>query len=153
MLTVNTLGREVTRDFFKNGASGYAALERRWSGLVSDPETRRGLRAEHHLLYAILRGKDWRKGFCIRTPDGAWKPNLTNPVKLENGGLCDWGLAHALRGLHSTLWESRLLVPFEGLITVETLQAVRALVPWTAQTTFVERAYDETQLKEAGHAA
>src|SRR5205085_345139 len=96
----------------------YAALRRHWSGLVNS-ERKHTLTAAHHLLYLALRGKDWRRAFAP----------ISNPRKLANGALYDWGLVHALDGLHSQVAEEALLAPFAGLVTPAMLQQVRAWVP------------------------
>ena len=141
---MNTLSREVTRRFFADGETGYAALEQRWSQLVNDPEARKGLGPEHHLFYAILRGKDWRRAFCIQAVDGAWKLNMTNEVKRANGNIHGCGWVRALNRLHSTYWEPHLLQPFGDLLAHDALARARALVP--------RRGYREIDAGEVGAA-
>jgi hypothetical protein len=68
---MNTLGKTITQQFF-NSPDGYALIQEHWARQIKEgyqPTT-------YDLLsYAILRGKDYRKGF---TP-------ITNQVKLDNG--------------------------------------------------------------------
>lgn len=68
---MNTLGKSITCRFFVSEA-GYRELKSRWSALVQSGEP---LSAADHLLYLVLRGKDWRKSFVL----------ATNSVKVENG--------------------------------------------------------------------
>src|SRR5689334_5822244 len=74
-IPMEKLNKQITETFFK-APEGYNALKAHWSGLMQDKERRTALTAAHHLLYLILRGKNWQRGFAP----------VTNPVKLENGG-------------------------------------------------------------------
>lgn len=112
---MNTLSKGHTRAFFEN-EDGYVNLVRRWGTLVNSGAE---LRGAHYLLYLALRGRDWRRAFGP----------LTNPVKLANGGLGDWGLLKALRCIHSPHGEAALLAPFAGTVTPAALAQVRALLP------------------------
>lgn len=114
---MNTLPRAVTARFFST-PDAYTALQRHWGNLMNS-ERKHELTAAHHLLYLVLRGKDWRKAF---TP-------VTNRRKLENGGFSSWGLFRALSVLHFPMVEQELLAPFDGLVTPEVLRVVRSLVP------------------------
>src|SRR5262249_44091407 len=82
-------------------------------------EARKGLTAAHHLLYAALRGKDWRRGFCP----------VTNPKKLANGARFDRSVREAIFDLHSEWVEDRLLAPFGGWATAAMLRRVREWIP------------------------
>lgn len=62
---MNTLSKAMTTKFFKV-IDGFRQLEAKWSDMVKEKQE---LPADAHLLYAILRGKDWRKGFNIGKPD------------------------------------------------------------------------------------
>lgn len=115
---MKTLGKEVTARFFQN-AEGYEGLTAHWSRLMQDKEARKGLNAAHHLLYLILRGKNWHRAFAP----------VSNPVKLENGGLYNWGARKALFALHSEGNAQKLLAPFADFLDREALCAVRELVP------------------------
>lgn len=95
-----------------------AALRRHWSALVRSPRSH-DLTAAHHLLYAGLRGRDWRRAF---TP-------ISNPRKLANGGFFTWGLFRALGMLRSPSAAEQLLAPFDGLVTPDMLAQVRAGLP------------------------
>jgi hypothetical protein len=114
---MNTLSRAITARFFSTPAD-YHALRQHWSGLVNSAR-RRELTTAHHVLYLALLGKDWRKAF---TP-------VTNPRKLANGAFVGWPLFSSLRKLHSELCSEYLLAPFDGLLTVEMLNAVRRCLP------------------------
>lgn len=113
---MNTLNHAQTRALAPQGDAHL--IRAHWRGLLHSPR-KHTLTAPHHLVYAALLGRDWRRGF---TPP-------TNARKLANGGFYDWGLFHALAGLHDHRAEAALLAPFDGLITRETLVALRTLIP------------------------
>lgn len=112
----STLGKSQTRPFFLSD-TGYADLEARWRSLLSDPDAC-PLRREHHALYAILRGKDWVRGF---TP-------ITNSVKLANGQAADRAVQAVRHHIHSRWSVESLLAPFNGLLSPDALVLVRAYV-------------------------
>ena len=114
---MNTLSRAQTGSL--PGAASFAALRAHWRTLMQSPR-RHTLTATHHLIYQALLGRDWRRGF---TPP-------TNARKLANGGFTDWGLFHALNRLHHNRLEPEALAPFDGLITADTLAALRSLIPY-----------------------
>jgi hypothetical protein len=93
---VNTLNKTITARFYRD-ADGYNALTHEWARLVNNPE--QVLSAQDHLLYAILRGRDWRKGFVL----------VTSPTKVAGGATSGSGPAHVrairslLRGYHGPL--------------------------------------------------
>jgi len=130
---MNTLNKERTRPIL--GAEEiFAALERQWKIVVNGPQ-KHALGPEHHLLYAALRGKDWRRGFAP----------ITNRRKLDNGAFHGWGALVALRRIHFGD-EAELLAPLDGVIDGATLQRLRAVLPkWS--NSFAIEAY----LGEAGH--
>jgi hypothetical protein len=116
---MNTLSRTLTAQFF-NTQDDYQALKAHWSKLVNSPR-KKELKPEHHLLYAALLGRDWRKGF---TP-------ITNRVKLANG--MTPGMAQ-FKALSAIGWKrpknvERLLEPFDGLVTAEILNALLPFLP------------------------
>lgn len=123
---MNTLNRQITAVLFDNcpvgAASGYEALQARWSALVNDSTQTSSCTATHHLLYLALLGRDWRLAF---TP-------IRNVQKVNNGGLYNWGLYRALRLLHTTRYEAALLAPFDGIVTPIMLAKLRALLPSAA---------------------
>lgn len=113
---MNTLPRAITAQLFPN-PQAYLALRYHWSQLVNS-DRKHTLTAGHHLLYLALQGKDWRRAF---TPP-------TNPRQLANGAFYNWGLWRALRTLSDPAYETELLTPFEGLVTLPMLQTIRRLV-------------------------
>ena len=115
---MNTLNKEITAKFFKN-EEGYEKLQQRWSELVNNPETNKQLKAEHHLLYAVLRGKDWRKGFT----------EATNQRKLDNGYRPDYAIREALYRFRN--YDQSLLKPFEGIIDKKGLDEARKWVNYS----------------------
>lgn len=71
---MNTLNKNITENFYKDKTDGYRSVTNIWKDIVNSP-TRELLTAEDHLLYAIVRGKDYTKGFT----------SVTNKNKLANG--------------------------------------------------------------------
>ena len=114
---MHTLPRAVTAQFFVD-PSAYAALRAHWRTLMTS-DRRHTLAAEHHLLYLVLIGKDWRTGF---TP-------ITNPCKLANGAFMGWSPFRALSVLHSPWHEQSLLAPFNGHVTSTMLAQLRPYIP------------------------
>jgi hypothetical protein len=101
-----------------NDNETYTALRAHWSALMQS-DRKHELTASHHLLYLVLLGKDWRKAF---TPP-------TNRCKLENGAFEGWVLFRALGLIHSAVTPPQLLAPFDGIVTPQTLQRIRELLP------------------------
>jgi hypothetical protein len=123
---MNTLSKQITRRFFCN-AEGYDRLRARMNDLMCqdrqraaamrkahkqdsgiDPATieKPRLTAAHHVLYLILRGKDWRKAFAP----------VTNDTLLANGATRWRAATLAIRQLHSAWHEAELLAPFSELL-------------------------------------
>ncbi len=116
---MDKLPLKVWQTHFKD-KQHYIDFRARWSKLCST-DTGRGrlLSPTHYLVYAALRGRDWRRGF---TP-------ITNPKKLANGGRDNQGWVHALREIHSSYSEGGILAVFDGQVTKEMLAQVRAVIP------------------------
>ena len=89
--TVNTLGKTVTSRFFAT-ESGYAELRSRWAKIMQDKNARKALTSTHHALYAVLIGRDWRKGF---TAPKQSREDSVSPESVING------LYHAARSLNA----------------------------------------------------
>lgn len=121
---MNTLGKEVTKQFFINPETGFTELETFWKAKMN-PKDAEGkalpqpkLPAAQHLAYAILRGKDYRKGFA----------EVTNDMKLKNGTSKDQGLRLAeeeLRGMTT----QKFVNMFPGIVVTQSIQMVRDLIP------------------------
>jgi len=94
-----------------------------WRGAIARRETRSELTSAHYLLYAVLMGRDWRKGF---TP-------ITSVRKIENGGTWNAGWCHAFAALHvatkSPEAATTFLTPFAGAVTSEMLRTAVAVLP------------------------
>lgn len=114
---MNTLPRAITAQVLTDPTL-YQTIRQHWSELVRSPR-KHELRASHYLLYAALRGKDWRKGFTC----------MTNQRKLDNGAFQGWALFRAVTNLHMASREEFLLAPFDGLVTPVMLQDIRELIP------------------------
>ena len=114
---MNTLSKKITPLFFREEIRHdcYADVQALWRELHKNSEEH-PLTLAHHILYAILRGKDWRKTF---TP-------ITNEVKLANGLAPDWALTEALYRLNAHL---DVFKDFEPLIDSQSCAAlVRSLL-------------------------
>jgi len=118
---MNTLSKKITPLFYReeHRSSAFEAIQSHWKSLQDNPEI--SLTLEHHILYAILRGKDWRKCF---TP-------ITNTVKLSNGMVADQSLNHALWRLSNkesayTLFEPIIDVEKTRLLVRDLLQGRKA---------------------------
>lgn len=103
----------------------------------------KNLRTVHFMLYAILRNRDWRKGFT----------STTNKNKLANGRKPNDTLNHSLMVLRSMLkhgtndWQvqmaARELVEFNTIfgdtITAEMLEQIHDFLPmWNVEGKFPE---------------
>lgn len=120
---MKTLNKTMTAQFFRS-AEDYNHLLALWSVWMQDADMRRQLTAAHHLLYLILRGRNWHTAF---TP-------ITNACKLENGGVYNWGARRAVHALHYGSAED-LLAPFRDVLAPSALVMARELVPadsWNA---------------------
>lgn len=47
----------------------FLKMRKEWKRYTNDSELRKGLSGEDFALYAIIRGKDWRKGFAATSND------------------------------------------------------------------------------------
>lgn len=146
---MNTLSRAITARFFTNPGE-YCALRQHWSGLVNSAR-RHELTAAHHVLYLALLGKDWRKAF---TP-------VANLRKLAGGAFTGWPIFSTFRKLQSEFHNEQLLAPFDGLVTVEMLHALRRYLPTPQPWDYKPEAYTSdsfpldayVQLAESAHDA
>lgn len=113
---MKTLSKNITPIFFKeeNKINCYAEVKELWLELQKN-KGENPLSLAHHILYAVLRGKNWGKCF---TP-------ITNKVKLENGAQEDKALIDALYYLNSRLSVfndfSRLIDPESCAVIVRSL--------------------------------
>jgi len=121
--TKKTLSRKVTATFFKpnpllDSEALYDRFSRWWSAITNDKQVNKSLTATHFLLAAVLRGKNWQKGFV----------QVTNRTKLENGMLPSFSANRALRILNSAYCEASVLAPFGGIVDHEMLEQVRLVL-------------------------
>jgi hypothetical protein len=116
-MMMNTLPQAITDQFYTD-SQDFHNLRQHWRELMTSPR-KHELAATHHLLYLILLGKDWRKGFT----------GVTNQRKLDNGAYHGWILFRAIAALHRPSCKAELLAPFDGLVKPQTLDHVRRLVP------------------------
>jgi hypothetical protein len=82
---MNTLSKSITQKFYKSD-NGYEQLTKKWSEVMRDKELRKKFNSSYHLIYLILRGKNWQKSFT----------KTTNPIKLANGQRTQHGAYWAL---------------------------------------------------------
>lgn len=114
---MKTLNKRITAEFFRD-ESGYGALVCRWSALMQDREQRKNLTCAHHLLYLILRGKNW---LAALTPP-------TNRRKLDNGAYYGW-IAHRAMAIVTRPFEPRdFLAPFADLLRDDVLDRIREVM-------------------------
>lgn len=120
---MNTLSKTVTQSIL--GEGGYEKFDAQWKSVASNSVKRLELRPVHYLIAALVRGKDYRKGF---------KP-ITNARKLAHGG--SWGFKHAVEELarvgtntpYSKVIVERYMRVFGDSLTVDQLKAFQALTP------------------------
>jgi len=73
---MNTLSKAITGTyFFDEDQENYNRLCKRWKELANDKDKKHLLTHRTHILYQVLRGKDWRKSVSIST----------KPKRLKNG--------------------------------------------------------------------
>jgi len=113
---MNTLPKTITQQFFKT-PDGYEQCKAIWKHNLG-PQGQK-LTVTHHMLYAILRGKDWRKGF---TP-------MTNKNKLANGNFEAWAFFDAVWMLEAKHWEKETYAPFKEILADDAIEKIRALLP------------------------
>lgn len=90
----------------------YLEFKAAFKAYASDKNTKYALSSSQILLYAILRNRDWKKGWT--TP--------TNPGKLVEHRA---KMASAFSMIKAPYCEEHLLKPFDGTITTEMLMALR----------------------------
>lgn len=132
---MNTLSKKITPIFFKeeNKTSCYNEVRELWLTLQKNDEIQ--LTLAHHILYAILRGKDWRKCF---TP-------ITNEVKLANGAAPDYAFTQAFYRLNSRL---DVFNDFASLIEPEQCaKLVRSLLQGRKASAYNPAPLEELSLK------
>jgi hypothetical protein len=139
---MKTLQIENTREIFFTSKEQYLHLRKVWSQAVNSKENYK-LTASHHLIYALLRGRDAMKGF---TP-------TTNTNKLSNGAYINYGLYEARNELsrmagyahkyinqaemakvdkNTAFWMGEVgnfLKPFDGAVTPQMLIKLNELCP------------------------
>jgi hypothetical protein len=111
---MNTLSKDITKQFFKD-ENGYAQLRARWSELMQDKEARKQIKTEHHILYSILIGRDWRK--CIG--------DVRDEKKINNGYISKAYFAFC--DLMSPYHDYRHLIPFKGIVNDDVLKIIREI--------------------------
>lgn len=110
---MQTLGKQITQNFFLN-EDGFTQLQERWSEAVQSKDTT--LTSQHHLLYQVLRGKNWQKGFT----------EITNANKIKAGMSRDCTIRKVFDGLYYKTQPYEHPV-FKGLIAPDTRTLVKEL--------------------------
>jgi hypothetical protein len=127
----NTLSKKTTVRFYKTN-NGYEEITALWKGKIAE-----GFQpnAYHLLSYAILRGKDYRKGFSP----------IINQVKLDNG-------MSPLQALHSAA-STLLEVGFSGIFSEHLSKGadavLREVFPESSKSRWFRRDYDYAYNEEA----
>lgn len=96
----------TTNNIFKS-KEHYQAFRKAWSDAVNSDDT--DVTAAHFILYNILRGRSYDKGF---TP-------VTRPTKLRNGFYINHGLYHAFQELKWRLKNESFLDVFGGTVDAD----------------------------------
>ena len=131
---MKTLPKAITRTFFKDELQGWDQLRAAWKQHLATPpitpvggeaQRRDHYAAARQLLYAALRGKDWRKGFTAPT----------NETKLRNG--YRWELENALAQVRAnwTGTQQAVLEPFKDILVEDALPRIKSLLPDKLPTT------------------
>jgi hypothetical protein len=107
----NTLSKQTTIKFY-NSADGYDQITNLWKTKIAE-----GFQPTTYdlLSYAVLRGKDYRKGFSL----------ITNQVKLDNGAYPDL----AYRMSSSQLLNRGFPEMFDNYISPCALQVLQEVFP------------------------
>lgn len=125
---MRTLSRKITHEWFPDAAA-FNAVKLAWKEALKTDD----LRPEHHMLYAMIRGKDYTRGF----------PLPTNQTKLDNGYRAERKASfYRIVGKHvnyqpqpnrnlriASASYPGLLLPFKGTITQEMLEKLREFLP------------------------
>ena len=90
----------------------YLEFRAAFKAYANDENKKYGLSPCHFVLYAILRNRDWKKGW-------------TYPSKAGKQVEHQYKLSSAFSGIKSPYNEENLLKPFDGTITTEMLIAIR----------------------------
>ena len=129
---MKTLQIKNAREIFFTSKEQYLHFRKVWSQAVNSEKAKKTrhqdsygtwrksgwLTATHHMVYALLRGRDAMNGF---TP-------ITSRNKLENGSYINEGLYEARNELRSSAGSNKnnealekFLEPFEGTVTLKML--------------------------------
>jgi len=83
---MKTLPKNETQKFF-NDKGSYELMVSNFKALANDPEKRKELDCYDYFLYAVLRGKDWTKGFSkVYSKD----PSFPRQLGLTQGSNSCW---------------------------------------------------------------
>lgn len=72
---MKTLGKKVTVNLFTNPETGFQDLEKHWSEIMNDKVRKHTVPSHLHLAYAMLRGKDFTKGFAELSEEAGKRRN------------------------------------------------------------------------------
>jgi len=137
---MKTLQIKNAREIFFTSKEQYLHFRKVWAQATNSPKAKKTLQqdsygtwrksgwltATHHMVYALLRGRDAMNGF---TP-------ITSHTKLENGAYINEGLYEARCELRKLAGSSKnnkdlekFLEPFEGTVTLKMLGKLSELCP------------------------
>lgn len=114
----------MTNSIFKTKEQ-YFSFRDAWASAVNNKETRSHLRAEHYILYNILCGKSFDRGF---TP-------ITNANKLQNGMYINHGLYNATYKLRSIISSAKDLFSGKTLSSYQTDEFPKFISPFNNTVT------------------
>jgi len=106
---MNTLGTAITSQFYVNPETGYADITAAWKQALADKTP---MNAGSYMLYAILRGKDWRKGISP----------ITNHNKIANGGYYN-------SAMYNIGYPTRIPEYFAEHVKPEALAIIKQMIP------------------------
>lgn len=106
---MKTLGKSITSQFFNDPETGFHQAKALWKSAL---DSKTDLTAADHLAYAILRGKDYRKGFGP----------ITNKNKLANGAT--WAFRAALIRVGRPLKSG----VFKDIVTPDAYEIIKGLM-------------------------
>ena len=128
---MNRLKRAHTASFFAT-ANGFNDLKAQWAARMDKKNNlRKATPAVFHLAYAMLRGKDFRRGFGETTNENKLLKNRMHPQQ----GLLD--AVASLRGLSNT----RFTEVFGDVLAPTALTQLKTLLPMSTADLLGEKPY------------
>jgi len=109
---MNTLSKQITGTyFFDEDQENYNKLIKTWSDLVNDSEKKNLLTHYEHIIYLVLRGRDWRKAIRVST----------NSKRIENGYIPKYHKLFSVP-VSEYRFKNKLVPLFGDLFTIEQIR-------------------------------